>query len=371
MIKQRRLIVSLLLFFLISCSYKKQSDIVIKGNVKNLPASKVYLIDFSQWRGLLDSADYRNDTFSFHINPKRFYPRIVSIYFVDREGNSNVLAYKNSFLPTSDTNYGETSFVLDKGTTTISGSYINQEGTLKIIGSKQNIPLFKTELIGFGEINSTNKVRRNMLINYYSNLIKQYPYSYYFISMIYKYRFQYSKKELEDILSLFDNTAGMAYFKDKFYKYFQQLPVPGLPFHNYALRNPSGQLKNMISDSTKLNMLIFWASWCEPCRLEIPELKKIYAEFNNKGLRMVSISVDKNQDAWRTLLSKEDMEWEQLIVDSSLSDEIDNTFQIGAIPLIIFTDNKGIELQCFTGYNTVNKDEYKDFIEKYIKVKDN
>ncbi|TAM97677.1 MAG: AhpC/TSA family protein [Chitinophagaceae bacterium] len=370
MIKQRRFIFSLLLFFLISCSYKKQSGIVIKGNVKNLPASKVYLIDFSKWRGLLDSADYRNDTFSFHINPKEFHPRIVSIYFVDREGNSNVLAYKNSFLSTDSTKYDETSFVLDKGTTTISGSYIDQESTLKIVGSRQNIPLFKTALIGFGEINTTNKVRRKELIDYYKNLIKEYPYSYYFISMIYKYRFQYSKNELEDILPLFDNTAGMAYFKDKFYKYFQQLPVPGLPFHNYTLMNSFGQLKNMISDSSKLNMLIFWASWCGPCRLEIPELKNIYTEFKNKGLHMVSISSDKNQGAWRTLLSKEDMEWEQLIVDSSLSDEIENTFQSDEIPLIIFTNNKGIELRRFTGYAPANEEEFKDFIEKYIKVKD-
>lgn len=351
-----------------SCSDKELSNIIIEGTIKNIPTSIVYLADIYKDDILIDSADYKNDTFSFHINPKGFHPSIVSIYFIDNDGRKIFLAYQNTFLSNNNIKYDETIFVLDRGTTTILGSYAKQS-PLKIIGSKQNIPLFKTQLIGFGWINTKDKVSREQLINYYKELIKQYPYSYYFISSLYRYRFQYSKEELKSMLSLFDEDTVIMYSKKGFYKYFEQLPKPGMPLYNYAFSDSSGRYQNIFNLSSKLNIVIFWASWCSPCRNEIPELKEIYGKYRHSGIHMVSISMDSNREDWLLALRQENMGWEQLIVGSPLINQVKNYFNFTDIPLIICADSNRMEIIRIGGFNQNNSNRLQNITERFLQKK--
>ena len=67
---------------------------------------------------------------------------------------------------------------------------------------------------------------------------------------------------------------------------------PGKEFPNIELTDLSGQsveLKNMLGLATVLN---FWATWCGPCRLEMPELAKLASEFGGRGLTVLAVDVD-------------------------------------------------------------------------------
>lgn len=59
-------------------------------------------------------------------------------------------------------------------------------------------------------------------------------------------------------------------------------------------------------------LVIFWASWCKPCREEIPELKKLHARLAGTGVAFVSITIDREKDRWIRALRKENMEWVNL-----------------------------------------------------------
>jgi thiol-disulfide isomerase/thioredoxin len=353
------------------CSIKKGDEIItVKGMVKNIPATKVYLTDAYNWEVFLDSADYRNDTFSFRIKPNNFESYLARISYINSDGKQKSLFYQNDILSTNDKKYGLNAFVLDKGVTTISGNYNGKptvdSDKLKFKGSKQNDPLFKTQLSDFGWINTKDKPGREKIINNYKKLIRQYPYSYYFMSMLYNYRSEYTKAELVDMLSLFNSEAQHYSYNQKFTTYFKEMPAPGMPLKNFTLRNPSNQLSRVIDSSFNLNIIIFWASWCGPCRREIPKLKSIFNEFKDKGVRMVSISIDDNEAMWKAALVKEDMPWEQLIVDSLSLSKIKSSFNISSIPLLIFSGNKGQEIARFTGYDPGEKDEYTPIIRKHI-----
>ena len=58
-----------------------------------------------------------------------------------------------------------------------------------------------------------------------------------------------------------------------------------------------------------MSLLIFWASWCNPCRKEIPNLKKLYTQYADRGFQIVSISIDKKEAEWTKALKEEQLQW--------------------------------------------------------------
>lgn len=88
----------------------------------------------------------------------------------------------------------------------------------------------------------------------------------------------------------------------------------------------------------KFTLIDFWASWCEPCRKEIPNLKLIYERYAEKGLRIVSISADNSVEDWEDSLGELNMPWENYI---DLSREAIKQYDVQYIPKVILVDSKG------------------------------
>jgi thiol-disulfide isomerase/thioredoxin len=79
----------------------------------------------------------------------------------------------------------------------------------------------------------------------------------------------------------------------------------------------------------------FWASWCGPCKAEIPKLKAIYNDFkNNKKVAFLSISIDEKRENWLKALDNEKMEWTQLLAPNSGKEALEK-YQFKGIPFII------------------------------------
>jgi thiol-disulfide isomerase/thioredoxin len=127
-------------------------------------------------------------------------------------------------------------------------------------------------------------------------------------------------------------------------------------------------MHNIIDTSLKLNMLVFWASWCGPCRREIPLLKEIETEYKGKGLNLVSISIDDNKSNWEKALNQEKMEWPQYLVDKDRIDLVMQQFNFSAIPLVVFTDKSGKEIKKFIGYDKEQKKNYDAIIKQFLAV---
>ena len=59
----------------------------------------------------------------------------------------------------------------------------------------------------------------------------------------------------------------------------------------------------------ELLLLEFWASWCGPCRVEIPHLKQAYADYGPLGFEILSFTVDDERDDWIEASAEEDLPW--------------------------------------------------------------
>ncbi|KAA3944891.1 TlpA family protein disulfide reductase, partial [Bacteroides ovatus] len=87
----------------------------------------------------------------------------------------------------------------------------------------------------------------------------------------------------------------------------------------------------------KYVLIDFWASWCGPCRHEMPNVKAAYEKYASKGFEVISISTDRKLKPWRAAVEELGMNWVQLLdVDAS------DIYGIHAIPRTFLVDPTGI-----------------------------
>lgn len=68
----------------------------------------------------------------------------------------------------------------------------------------------------------------------------------------------------------------------------------------------------------KTVLIDFWATWCGPCRGEIPNVKKLYAFYHEKGFEVIGISSDRDVETLKKFIEKEEMPWKQMMRDKAL-----------------------------------------------------
>lgn len=116
---------------------------------------------------------------------------------------------------------------------------------------------------------------------------------------------------------------------------------PGKPAPAFSYLTPDGKKKLGVADfKGKILVIDFWASWCGPCRAEIPHLKKAYAAYKDKGVEVLSVSVDKDEAAWRKAMGEENMPWPQVHTDDA-GKAMMKAYQFSGIPHIVVIGKDG------------------------------
>ncbi len=92
----------------------------------------------------------------------------------------------------------------------------------------------------------------------------------------------------------------------------------------------------------KVVLIDFWASWCGPCRKELPNVKRCYEKYKNKGFEILGVSLDKNRDEWIEAISKEGLTWPQVSDLKFWQSEACQIYAVQSIPYTVLIDKKGI-----------------------------
>lgn len=133
---------------------------------------------------------------------------------------------------------------------------------------------------------------------------------------------------------------------------------------DFALDTPEGEAMSVMSEvaKNKITILDFWASWCGPCRREMPFMKQLYDEYHPKGLGIVGISLDENAADWNRAIADLKIEWPQISDLKGWDCAAAHTFQVRSIPFLIVLDSEGKILQ-----KGLRGDDLKSFIDQQLK----
>lgn len=110
---------------------------------------------------------------------------------------------------------------------------------------------------------------------------------------------------------------------------------------DFILPDTSGVNISMSSLRGKYVLLDFWASWCGPCKKELPSMVKLYSDFKKKGFEILGVSLDKARDKWVSTIKSENMTWTQVSDLKFWQSEVAALYSVKAIPYTILLDKEG------------------------------
>ncbi len=116
--------------------------------------------------------------------------------------------------------------------------------------------------------------------------------------------------------------------------------------------------------SGKLVLLNFWATWCPPCRLEMPSMEKLYQEFKRNGLEIVAVNFMEQEKSIQSYLKESGFTFPVLLDKNG---EIAQRYGVHALPITFLIGRKGNVIAKSMGYKDWYTEKTKNFIGALLK----
>jgi len=112
---------------------------------------------------------------------------------------------------------------------------------------------------------------------------------------------------------------------------------------NFSAPTPDGDLLALNDIKGKATIIDFWAAWCGPCRRENPNVVKVYEKYHEKGLEIISISLDRpgQKDRWLQAIEKDNLTWHHVSNLKYFNDPVAMMYNITSIPATFILDADG------------------------------
>jgi thiol-disulfide isomerase/thioredoxin len=135
-----------------------------------------------------------------------------------------------------------------------------------------------------------------------------------------------------------NNVKMVEYYLEKI-EAIAKLPKIGEPAIDFTYPDKDGNEFSLSSFNSSLVYVDVWATWCGPCKAEIPALKELEHDYQNNNITFLSVSVDTDKEAWLNMVAEKELGGVQLWADGWSA--ITKSYAINGIPRFMLFDANG------------------------------
>ena len=352
--------VVLCLFSACESNTDSKNEFVISGKAEGVfNGVRVYLktSENGQKGRITDTAIVVNEAFNFKGKVDGSEMRILTIdgivgqtALVLEPEQIEVTIYKDSIYQ-SEVSGGKNNVIFN--------SYKNgyQDLVEKVSGLRQAYVLAQGDADAIKEIQERNTILRSELKDYGLNFLKQNPDSDFSLMLLDGITGQqgFDAKMASEVFELMPqallnkptNTIMAQKINAKINIALNTFePKIGAKAPDFTAPNPDGEMITLSNILGKVTILDFWASWCRPCRIENPNFVKIYEQYHAKGLEIISVSLDRNnqKQRWVEAIEKDQLNWYNVSNLKFWQDPLAQLYNVSSIPATFILDKDGIIL---------------------------
>jgi thiol-disulfide isomerase/thioredoxin len=140
--------------------------------------------------------------------------------------------------------------------------------------------------------------------------------------------------------------------------------VSAEPAPDFTLQSSTGENVRLAEQRGKVVMLNFWASWCGPCRQEMPLLDAMHKRYGEHGFQLYGVNVEEDNTDAKKMIKDMGVTLPVLYDPESKASTL---YKVDAMPTTVMIDKKGQIRYVNRGYKAGDENKYRDQIRELIK----
>jgi len=133
---------------------------------------------------------------------------------------------------------------------------------------------------------------------------------------------------------------------------------------DFALKSSSGENLRLSEYRGDVVMVNFWATWCGPCRQEMPLLDELYSRYERVGFSLLGVNIDDDSRKAMSMVSELGVSFPVLF---DARKEVSKLYEVDAMPVTVLIDREGIVRYVHHGYKPGYEDKYLDQIRSLLR----
>jgi peroxiredoxin len=136
------------------------------------------------------------------------------------------------------------------------------------------------------------------------------------------------------------------------------------PAPDFTLRQIDGPNLRLGEQRGRVVMVNFWATWCGPCRVELPHLARLHDKYRGSGFLLLGVNIDEDSNAAKALASKMGLTF-PVLLDSKK--EVVGSYDLNAMPATVLIDRDGRVRHLHRGYKDGVEQVYEQQVRALLK----